>query len=39
MLCMKTKTRQELGKMGERIALDYLEKNGYKIIDVNFTPD
>ena len=26
----------EIGKIGERIAADYLKKSGYKILETNF---
>lgn len=33
---MKIKVKKELGKLGEQLATEYLEKNQYKIIDRNF---
>ena len=29
----------DLGKLGEELAVDFLEKNGYKILDTNWTYD
>src|SRR5208283_4583898 len=33
---MKNKTKITTGKKGEKIAADFLKKNGYRIIDKNF---
>jgi putative endonuclease len=33
---MKDKTKITIGKEGEKIAADFLKKNGYRIIDKNF---
>ena len=33
---MKDKTKITTGKEGEKIAADFLKKNGYRIIDKNF---
>lgn len=33
---MKIHVKKELGKLGEQIAVEYLEKNKYKILERNF---
>ena len=33
---MKTLTNKELGALGEKLAADYLKKNGHKILEKNY---
>ncbi|MBU4304490.1 MAG: YraN family protein [Candidatus Omnitrophica bacterium] len=33
---MDNKTKQELGAIGEKLAVDYLKKHGYRIVEQNY---